>query len=347
MDSRTPLDEQIAAFDAYLRVERRGSALTAEAYRRDLEQLRAFVAGKGLPLDAGRLTTAALRAFLASLYEGREAATLARKTAALRSFYRFLARKGALRDDPAALLRTPRVKRPLPRFLTVDDAFRVVEAPTGDGHGDEPLRLRDRALLELLYGAGVRVSELCGLTLARLDLAEGRARVLGKGAKERLVPIGKAARAALVEYLERGRPSLRNRRSGAQHPDAVFLGRDGTALTPRQVQNVVRRWGALGAGRGDLHPHALRHTCATHLLDAGADLRGIQELLGHASLSTTQRYTHVSIDRLMEVYDRAHPLAHAMRDPASREVPATSSRGASEATSSTTTTGRSLPSAGD
>jgi integrase/recombinase XerC len=309
----TPLDEQIAAFDAYLRVERRGSALTADAYGRDLAQLRTFLAENGLPEDARRLSTPALRAFLASLYEGREAATLARKTAALRSFYRFLVRKGVVRDDPAALLRTPRIKRPLPRFLTVDDAFRVVDAPADDGRGDEPLRLRDRALLELLYGAGVRVSELCALTLARVELAEGQARVLGKGRKERLVPLGTAARSAVSAYLARGRPALRHRRTGAQHPDALFLGRQGTALTPRQVQNLVRKWGALGAGRGDLHPHALRHTCATHLLDAGADLRGIQELLGHASLSTTQRYTHVSIDRLMEVYDRAHPLAHAPR----------------------------------
>jgi integrase/recombinase XerC len=192
------------------------------------------------------------------------------------------------------------------RFLTVDEAFRVVEAPESDGARPEPLRLRDAAMLELLYAAGLRVSELAGLKLTSF---EGRTvRVLGKGGKERITPFGGAAETALAAYLA-VRPQLRGK-DGDQHPDAFFLGRFGTALTARQVQNIVQRYGALGAGRGDLHPHALRHSCATHLLDAGADLRSIQELLGHASLSTTQRYTHVSVDRLMEVYDRAHPMAH-------------------------------------
>ncbi|MBC7173754.1 MAG: tyrosine-type recombinase/integrase, partial [Polyangiaceae bacterium] len=186
--------------------------------------------------------------------------------------------------------------------------FRVVEAPPEDAGRDEPLRVRDRAILEVLYGCGLRVSELSGLSLEDLSMSDRRVRVLGKGGKERDVPIGGPCAAALEEYLSY-RPGLVSK-GATQDERALFLGRFGTRLTPRQVQNVVRRYGALGAARGDLHPHALRHSCATHLLDAGADLRAIQELLGHASLSTTQRYTHVSIDRLMEAYDRSHPLAH-------------------------------------
>jgi integrase/recombinase XerC len=310
--SSDALAGQLADFAQYLRAERRASPRTVEAYGRDLAALRDFAIARQLPLDARRLGVPVLRAWLASLFEGRSPQTLARKTSSLRAFYRFLLLRGVVRESPAAALRTPRTKRPLPRFLTVDDAFRVVEAPAADGRGDEPLRLRDTAMLELLYGAGIRVSELAGLTLARLDLAGRTARVLGKGKKERLVPLGGPCVAALTAWLA-VRPALRHPRTGAQHADALFLGRHGTALTVRQVQNLVRLWGTRGAGRTDLHPHALRHTCATHLLDAGADLRGIQELLGHASLATTQRYTHVSIDQLMAVYQRAHPLAQRGR----------------------------------
>ncbi len=303
------LAEQIAGFERYLADERRMAARTVETYGRDLRALRTFAADKGLPLDARRLDVTVLRAFLASLFRGNRAPTLARKISAIKAFYRFLVRRGVVRDNPAVALRSPKVPKPLPKFLTVDDAFRVVEAPTTDSSRPRELRARDRAVLELLYGCGLRVSEVAGLTLDRVDLAAREVRVVGKGDKERLVPLGGAAAEALGDYLTE-RANLRSSRTGRQEPNAFFLGRHGTALGARQIQNVVQRYGALGAGRGDLHPHALRHTCATHLLDAGADLRGIQELLGHASLSTTQRYTHVSVDRLMEVYDRAHPLAH-------------------------------------
>ena len=316
-DEAPPSDElaqQIALFEVYLRTEKRASPHTIAAYGRDLCELRGFAASKSLVLDARKLGVPALRGWLASIFEGRSPQTLARKTASLRSFYRFLLKRGVVRESPAAALRTPRTKRPLPKFLSVDDAFRVMDAPAADGRGQEPLRRRDAAMLELLYGAGLRVSELAGLTLARTDLDGRTARVLGKGNKERIVPLGAQCHAALSAYLA-VRPQLRHPRSEAQAPDALFLGRHGTSLTVRQVQNLVREWGTKGAGRTDLHPHALRHTCATHLLDAGADLRGIQELLGHASLSTTQRYTHVSIDQLMAVYDKAHPLAQASSDP--------------------------------
>jgi len=306
---RDALAEQIGAFERYLSGERRSSPKTVETYRRDLDALREFLRDKKLALDARELDVVALRSFIASLFERNEAPTLARKIAALRSFYRFLLRRGLVDRNPAAALRTPKVRRPLPKFLTVDDAFRVMDAPlANDGAGDDALRVRDHAMLELLYGTGVRVSELAGLRIGALDLAQRSARVRGKGDKERIVPLGPPALAALESYLAM-RARLRHPKTGAQDPDAVFLTRRGARIGVRQVQHLVRRYGALGAGRGDLHPHALRHTCATHLLDAGADLRGIQELLGHASLSTTQRYTHVSIDRLMAVYDKAHPLA--------------------------------------
>ncbi len=304
----TPLEAQIASFEAYLLHERRRSARTVETYLRDLHALAAFLDDKSMAADADRVTLVALRAFLAERMRERSSATTARTISALRSFFRYLLRKRLIRQNPAAALKSPKRRSGAPDFLTVDEAFRVVEAPPEDRGRDEPLRVRDRAILEVLYGTGARVSEVAGLSLVDVSLAERRARVLGKGGKERLLPLGRPCVEALEAYLA-VRPELAGR-SGRQDPTALFLGRFGTRLTARQVQNVVRRYGALGAARGDLHPHALRHSCATHLLDAGADLRVIQELLGHASLSTTQRYTHVSLDRLMEVYDRAHPLAH-------------------------------------
>jgi integrase/recombinase XerC len=303
----TPLEAQIASFEAYLLHERRRSARTVETYLRDLRALAAYVTDKALPTDADRITTVTLRAFLAERMRERSSATTARTISALRSFFRYLLRKRLIRQNPAASLKSPKRRVGAPDFLTVDEAFRVVESPPEDAERDEPLRLRDHAILELLYGTGARVSELAGLSLGDISLEDRSARVLGKGGKERILPLGRPCIAALEAYLV-ARPGLVGR-GGHQDARAFFLGRFGTRLTARQVQNVVRRFGMLGAARGDLHPHALRHSCATHLLDAGADLRVIQELLGHASLSTTQRYTHVSLDRLMEVYDRAHPLA--------------------------------------
>src|SRR6185503_5290950 len=208
--------------------------------------------------------------------------------------------------NPAKELSLPKVRRPLPTFLNVDAAAEVVTTPSDETAED----LRDRAFLEVLYGAGLRVSELAGLDLGDVDLTGdlGTVRVFGKGSKERMVPLGSHAVAALRRYLER-RGELRDPRTSDLDPRALFLSRRGQRLGVRRVQTLVSRYGALGAGRADLHPHALRHTCATHLLDGGADLRAIQKMLGHSSLSTTQRYTHVSIDHLMKVYDAAHPLS--------------------------------------
>jgi integrase/recombinase XerC len=311
------LARQLEEFRSHLADERRASPLTVSTYMRDLLALHAYCVDHELPLDARQLRTGTLRAFLAASFDGRTASTMARKVSAVRAFFRFLEKRGHLTDNPAASLTRPKVQKPLPEFVTVEDAFRVVAAPgkhapdAVDEQRAEAIALRDAAILELLYSSGARVSEVAGLSLGSLDLAGHHARVLGKGQKERLVPLGAECIAALTAYLPR-RPDLVDK-DGQQHGTALFVGRFGTRLGARQVQNVVQRYGMLGTGRPDLHPHTLRHTCATHLLDAGADLRSIQELLGHASLGTTQRYTHVTTDRMMTTYDRAHPLARVRR----------------------------------
>ncbi|HKU44702.1 MAG TPA: tyrosine recombinase XerC [Polyangiales bacterium] len=302
---------QIERFAEYLRAERRAAVLTVETYVRDLHALRTFAQDQRFPLDARKLDLLALRSWLAALVPADAPPTIARKIAALRSFYRYLNKRGLATHNPAAALRLPKLPRKLPRTLSAEDANLLVDT-AASGAPPKLLEVRDRALLELLYGGGLRVGEIAALTLARLDFGASQLRVHGKGNKERILPLGAPALRALSEYLA-VRGSFRNPKTGAQHPEAVFLGRFGTRLGARQIENLVRRYGLLALGRPDLHPHALRHSCATHLLDAGADLRGIQEFLGHSSLSTTQRYTHVSIDRLFEVYARAHPLGKAAK----------------------------------
>ncbi len=301
------LAAQLAAFERYLQSERRLSVLTCETYMRDLHALAQHLKHAGRPLAAERLDVRDLRRFLAESGQ-LEPATLIRKTAALRSFYRFLVRRGIATTNPATALKTPKLRRKLPHFLAVEKAGEAVEMPTQVGA--QPRHVRDRAMLELLYGSGLRVSELAGLNVHDLDLREGSARVLGKGQKERIVPLGTKTREALTAYLAE-RTQLRAKKHAVQDAAALFLGVKGTRIGVRQVQHLVKAYGGLATGTADLHPHALRHSCATHLLDAGADLRSIQELLGHASLSTTQRYTHVSMDHLQAVYAKAHPLARS------------------------------------
>jgi integrase/recombinase XerC len=315
-EQETELDRSIDAFVRALERERRASRHTVSAYRRDLAQLRAYVADKRpearSPAD---VDLAVLRGFLGQLARTRSSASVARKIAACRAYFRHLVKTGVLAKSPAAELVLPRVRRKLPMHLGVDAAARVVEAPDGD----DADAARDRAVLELLYGSGLRVSELCGLDLDDLVLAPGReeARVLGKGDKERTVPIGARASEALRAWIDRRTELLRPGRDAGR---ALFVSARGLRLGVRAVQRIVRRHGMTGAGRSDLHPHALRHTCATHLLDGGADLRAIQELLGHASLATTQRYTHVSMERILRVYDEAHPLAKASPPPDAQET---------------------------
>jgi integrase/recombinase XerC len=308
-----PLERAIGGFLERLATERRASPHTVAAYRRDLAHLTRFVLGSprtsrlrddaARPLGPADLDVGHLRAFLGELARTSSTATIARKIAAVRAFYRDLTLRGELAVDPARALALPKVRKPLPTTLNVDAARAVVEAPDGSPEG-----ARDRALLEVLYGSGIRLSELVGLDLddveARVDGAS--LRVLGKGSKERKVPLGSRGAAALASWLTQ-REALAT--GGSLDARALFVTKRGARMGPRAVQTVVAKWGALGAGRADLHPHALRHTCATHLLDGGADLRVIQKVLGHESLATTQRYTHVSVERLLAVYDGAHPLS--------------------------------------
>lgn len=298
----------IARFAEHLAHERRSSPHTVLAYRRDLEELAAFCRERSTDKVAPtHIDRSLLRVFLGRLAESCAPSTIGRKLASCRAFFSYLERQGVVRKNPAALLASPKIRRKLPRFLDPEATAQVVEAPRALPDPERLELRRDAALLELLYGSGLRVSELVGLDVDHLELASEEVRVLGKGGKERIVPVGSKAQDALREYLE-GRPAFANVR-GASAGQALFLSRRGRRLSVRWVQKLVRRYGILGAGRPDLHPHALRHSCATHLLEGGADLRVIQEMLGHSSLSTTQRYTHVSMDQLLSVYDRAHPLA--------------------------------------
>jgi integrase/recombinase XerC len=301
----------IGRFVAHLAEERRASPHTVDAYRRDLEQLARFVDERRPGTGPAGLDVLLLRGFLGQLARTCAPPSVARKIASVRALCKYLQRRGELDHNAAMELSLPKVRRPLPTFLNVDAAAEVMTTPDeGSAEG-----LRDRAVLETLYGAGLRVSELRGLDLGDVDTASpelGSVRVVGKGSKERVVPLGSKAVAAIGRYLER-RDELRHPRTGALDPRALFLSRRGARLCVRSVQLLVHHYGALGAGRADLHPHALRHTCATHLLDGGADLRAIQKMLGHSSLQTTERYTHVSVDHLVKVYDAAHPLARRKR----------------------------------
>lgn len=310
------LDRAVRAFLSSLAHERRMSPLTVSGYGRDLAELCSFVreTRPGVDEPSG-VDLALLRSFLGRLAKDRKPATLARKMAAVRSWFRFLVKRRQLEKNPAASLALPKVRRKLPVVLNVDAAAQVMAAPEGDA----PDMLRDRAILEVFYSSGLRLSELVGLDLGSLSLAgkHSELRVIGKGSKERRVPVGSLAQAALARYLSEARDALfamaqNKRRPSAERPQpttALFLSRRGRRISVRSVELLVKKYGVLGAGRGDVVPHALRHTCATHMLEGGADLRAIQELLGHASLSTTQRYTHVSMDRILTVYDEAHPLA--------------------------------------
>jgi integrase/recombinase XerC len=306
-----PLARLIGRFTEHLASERRASDHTVAAYTRDLDALATFVREKTeRPAEIGAIDRVLLRAWLGELSRVVSPVTIARKLSSLRAFYAYLEREGAVRENPARLLSSPKLRRKLPTLLNASAAAEVMEAPLAR-EGRDVERLRDAAMLELLYGSGLRVSELAALDVNDVSLGAGEVRVLGKGKKERIVPVGSKAVESLARYLElRSELERDGERNAAK---ALFLGRRGTRLGVRRVQTLVQRYGALGAGRADLHPHALRHSCATHMLEGGADLRSIQEMLGHSSLSTTQRYTHVSLDQLFAVYDRAHPLAKMPR----------------------------------
>lgn len=310
----------MAAVEPFLRsceAERNLSPHTLRNYRSDLAQFFDFLIDEYyLPADAAapRPTPAdvptreldrwKIRAFLGSLSQaGASNPTLARKLACLRTYFAYLCREGELAHNPAADIATPKVRRTLPDFLSAEEVARVLEAPDTR----TPLGMRDRALLEVLYSSGLRAGECAALPVAAVDLLAGTARILGKGRKERLAMLGEYAAAAVRAYLPVRSMLLRDGRL-ADH-GILFASKSGRPLLPRDIQRIVKRWVRAAGITRDVHPHTLRHSFATHLLDRGADLRYVQELLGHASLSTTQIYTHVTLERLQEVYKATHPHA--------------------------------------
>jgi integrase/recombinase XerC len=356
----------VGDFIDYLSVERANSPHTCVAYQRDLREFGArYQERRGREPVVETLDALDIRAHLAALYGDNDAATIARKLSALRTFFRFLARRGVVEVNPARMVRSPKRKKSLPRALDVDDTFRLVEEPNNNRPAkpvltsragsltraalatqaaqstsdapQKPLRsageraqarrkalvLRDRAILETLYGSGVRVSELCALDIADLDSQRFDTTILtvrrGKGGKGRQVPLGSKAVEAVAAYLIT-RPLLCDPRTKRIDPRALFVNYRGGRLTPRSIQRMVSAY-VQSAGTADATPHALRHSFATHLLDSGIDLRSIQELLGHASLASTQIYTKVSLDHLMSVYDNAHPRARDKKRARDKPLP--------------------------
>jgi site-specific recombinase XerD len=318
-DLAPPASHALAVFVAHLRDERGLSPHTVAAYRRDATQFLGF-AGRAGVTDPAAVEPLLLRRFLAlQRTRGLAASSIARKGAALRALFRFLARRGLVTEDPAAGLGVPRGPRKLPVVLKARQVDRLLAGP----RPVDPIGLRDRAVLELLYATGIRVGELCGLRLGDVDLAADTVRVLGKGAKQRVVPFGEPARAALLDYLAGGRspmlpaeprPVEREATRAAQRGapadrEALFFNRRRKPMTPRDVRGMLERYRVAAGAPAGTSPHTLRHSFATHLLEGGADLRAVQELLGHVALTTTQTYTHVSNERLRRVYEQAHPRA--------------------------------------
>ena len=292
------MNKQIDIFCGYLLTERNVSPHTIDAYRSDLLQFRQFMLrehGDDVPIET--VDHLLIRRFMANLHKDHKKSSIGRKTAAIRSFFNYLLREGVVAKNPAELVAIPKKEKRVPFHLSIDEVTALVEAPK-----DAKLAgLRDRAVFETLYSCGIRVSELTGMNVENIDVHSGLARVTGKGGKERIVPLGRHARSALALYLEA---------RGRLEPDApLVINLRGGRLTRRSVARIIDKHVTLLATMKKVTPHTMRHTFATHMLEAGADLRAIQEILGHASLSTTQKYTHVSIDRLMEVYDKAHPKA--------------------------------------
>jgi integrase/recombinase XerD len=303
------LGDLVLDFLGYLELERGLSRNTLEAYRSDLQQFGEYLDRRGLhPL---KLSPTDLTAFVSELADGREGrrpvapATLQRKVACLRSFYRHMRREQLTDHDPAGELRAPRARARLPEVLSRDDVVRLLAQP----RGTSPAALRDRALLETMYACGLRASEVIGLTLSELDLQAGILRARGKGSKERIVPIGTKAIDTLRTYLDRARPRL----VGLREENHVFVNLRGTGLSRQGLYKIVQRHAATAGLAERMSPHTLRHTFATHLLSGGCDLRSLQEMLGHADIATTQIYTHLSAERLRDVYFDAHPRAQIKR----------------------------------
>lgn len=298
------IDNIISFFINWLTVEKGYSDNTIDAYKRDIEEFFLYV-GKLNTIDD--LDPLVIRSYVYQLNRRNKSSTVARKLSALRSFFRFLVREGVIKDDPVAFVSMPKQGKYIPVFLTVDEMFSLLEEP---GENDR-FAARDKAIMEMLYSTGMRVAELAYLDLDRIDMKTGMIRVMGKGSKERLVPVGATARKKLEHYLPERDLTMQARAARGHKPekDAVFLNGRGGRLTTRSIERLVSHYADRAGITVRVTPHALRHSFATHLLEMGADLRSVQELLGHASLSTTQKYTHLNVDHLMEVYDKAHPMA--------------------------------------
>ncbi|WP_111510661.1 tyrosine recombinase XerC [Mycobacterium kyogaense] len=293
-------------FDTYLALERGRSEHTRRAYLGDLRSLFDFLSRRHSDAGLRGLTLPVLRSWLAAQASaGAARTTLARRASAVKTFTAWAARRGLLDEDPSVRLQAPKARRTLPSVLRQDQAVDAMDAASSGAEQGDPVALRDRLIVEMLYATGMRVSELCGLDIDDIDTSRRVLRVLGKGNKQRTVPYGRPAHTALMSWLTDGRPALATSASGP----ALLLGARGGRLDPRQARTVVHQTVAAVSGAPDIGPHGLRHSAATHLLEGGADLRVVQELLGHSTLATTQLYTHVTVARLRAVHDQAHPRA--------------------------------------
>lgn len=300
------LKETIREFEKHLGVEKNFSPHTLKNYLVDLRQFQAYLEENKIGPGLADIGPVVIRAFLGTLYQqGIRKVSVSRKVATLRTFFRFLLKRGYVKFNPAEMVQAPKAEKHLPGFLSVDEIFSML-----DGHfSGDVFGLRDKAILELLYSTGVRVSELTGLNAEDFDSARSLIRVRGKGKKERIVPVGEKALVSLRTYGEKRKEHLFGARAGDVFPEPVFINRFGKRLTDRSVRRILDRYVAATGLMKKLGPHSLRHSFATHLMEAGADLRSVQELLGHENLSTTQKYTTLGMGKLMEVYDKAHPRA--------------------------------------
>ena len=302
----TCVEAILEEFDTYLALERGRSEHTRRAYLGDLRSLFDFLSRRHSDAGLRGLTLPVLRSWLAAQASaGAARTTLARRASAVKTFTAWAARRGLLDEDPSVRLQAPKARRTLPSVLRQDQAVDAMDAASSGAEQGDPVALRDRLIVEMLYATGMRVSELCGLDIDDVDTSRRVLRVLGKGNKQRTVPFGHPAHAALMSWLTDGRPALATSASGP----ALLLGTRGGRLDPRQARTVVHQTVAAVSGAPDIGPHGLRHSAATHLLEGGADLRVVQELLGHSTLATTQLYTHVTVARLRAVHDQAHPRA--------------------------------------
>ena len=302
------LNDHLEQFFQHLKYERNLSPHTLRNYASDLEQFKLHLFGveKRADMPVAEIDRLTIREWMAGLHADHKKTSVARKLASLRTFFQFLIREGKLESNPAKMVATPKIERTLPNHLSMEAAVRFIETP--DVETD--LGRRDRAILEFLYATGIRVGELTNINIADVDFRERMVRVTGKRKKQRIVPFGEPAAQAVLLYMEATRGTfLNNCPAAMRDPQALFLNYQGTRITTRSVGRMIDKYIKLCADIHDISPHSLRHTFATHLLDSGADLRDIQELLGHARLSTTQIYTQVSMEKMIEVYDKAHPKA--------------------------------------